>query len=194
MNLRVSILIVGATAVALLLGFAGVVVVGKVAQALRSAATSETARQEFVAKWRPPRELTMARLLPDRVGDSSVTSRVEIAQWTNVGVDLAAVRGVYANPAGLTVEVVAARTRPESEAADRETVVASLKARLDRQSGTKTVITLGDRWQASASEPPERLDLWALPGWLILFRSDREIPLPFTKGYLEAIAEPQTRL
>ncbi len=192
MNLRASILIVGATAVALMLGFVGVVLVGKVAQAMRSAVTSEAARQQFVSKWRPPGELTMARLLPDRVGQLSVTSRVEIARWTNVGVDLAAVRGVYAAPAGLTVEVVAARTRPESVAEDREAVVASLRGRLDRQTGAKTFLSSGDRWQFSVSEPPERLDLWALPGWLILFRSDRDIPIPFTKAYLEAIAEPPT--
>jgi hypothetical protein len=108
-------------------------------------------------------------------------------------VDLAAVRGVYTAPAGLTVEVIAAKTRPETEAADRDKVVAHLKARLDQQTGVKTFRQINDRWQSSVNEPPEELDLWALPGWLILFRSDREIPLPFTRSYLEAIAEPEGR-
>lgn len=171
------------------MGFLGVVVVGKLAQAMREAVTGEAARQQFVAKWRPPRELKLERMLPDRLGEMVVSSRVEIPRWTNVGVDLAAVRGVYTAPAGLTVEVIAARTRPGTEMPDRATVVGSLEARLGAQKGTKTVVRLNDRWQMSVSDPPERLDLWALPGWLILFRSDRDIPLPFTRSYLEAIAE-----
>lgn|GEM_PF-2919921 len=190
MNLRTLLIIVGVTAGALGLGFVGVVVMGKVAQSMRAAVTNEAARQQFVAKWRPPRELALDRLLPDRLGELAATSRVEIPRWTNVGVELAAVRGVYTAPAGLTVEVIAAKTRPETEAADRETVAASLKARLEHQSGTKTILRVNDRLQISVKNPPEELDLWALPGWLILFRSDREIPLPFTRSYLQAIAEP----
>lgn len=193
MNTRALSIIVGLTALALGLGFVGVIVMGKVAQSMRAAVTSEAARQQFIAKWRAPRDLVMDRLLPDRLGELVATSRVEIPSWTNVGVDLAAVRGVYTAPAGLTVEVIAAKTRPESEAADREKVVANLKARLDQHSGVKTLRQINDRWQSSVKEPPEELDLWALPGWLILFRSDREIPLPFTRSYLEAIAEPEGR-
>lgn len=191
MNLRTSILVVLATALALALGLAGVVVVGKIAQSMRASVTSEMARQAFVRGWSPPRELSLDRLLPDRIGELSVTSRVSILRWTNVGVNLAAVRGVYVAPSGLTVEVIASQTRSETEALDRATVAGNLKARLEKQNGTKTFLQLNDRWQMSSQLPPEELDLWGLPGWLILFRSDREIPLPFTRTYLQKIAQPE---
>lgn len=189
-NLRTSIIIVSVTAAALALGFLGVIVVGKVAQTMRAAVTSEAARQEFVATWRPPRGLSVDRLLPERIGDMVTTNRGGFSRWTETGLDLSGVRGTYIARAGLTVEVIACSTRPDTEQTDRESAASSLRASMEGRSGTKRYLQVNNRWQMSSTQPPEYLDLWGLPGWLILFRSNQEIPLPFMRSYLETIAEP----
>ena len=190
MSLRTSLILVAVTAGILGLGFVGVVILGKAAQAMRSAVTSETARQQFVAKWRSPTALSPQVLLPERIGTMTATNRTSFDRAPELGVNLPGVRGIYAMPQGLEVEILACQTRSESEAADREAAVDALKRTQDKRAGTKTFFRLNDRCVYSASQPSERGELWMLPGWLILFRSDREIPLPFVRAYLEAIAEP----
>jgi len=190
MSLRTSLILVAVTAGILGLGFVGVVILGKAAQAMRSAVTSESARQQFVAKWRSPRVLSTQALLPERVGGMVATNRSSFERASEWGVPLPGVRGVYVAPQGWEVEIWVCQTRSETEGADRETVVDALKRSQDKRSGTKTFFRLNDRCVYSASQPAERGELWMLPGWLILFRSDREIPLPFVRTYLEAIEEP----
>ncbi len=190
MRLRSSLIIVSVTALVLALGFLAVAILGRMAQSLRAAVTSEAARQEFVARWRPPRTLSVDGILPERLADMVSTNRVAFSRWEEAGSDLAGVRGAYVGPRGETVEVVACPTSPETEAKDKNTVVAALTAALERRPGTKFLSQVNDRWRFSSSDPTEDVELWALPGWLILFRSDQEIPLPFIRSYLEAIAEP----
>lgn len=190
MTLRTSLIVIAVTAAILALGFVGVVVLGKAAQAMRSVVTSESARQQFVAKWRAPKTLSTQALLPERIGVMTSTNRTSFERAPELGVNLPGVRGVYAMPQGPEVEVLACQTRPETEAADREAAVDALKRKQDNRSGTKTFFRINDRCVYSLSQPAESGELWMLPGWLILFRSDREIPLPFVRTYLEAIAEP----
>lgn len=190
MTLRTSLIVIAVTAAIFALGLVGVVVLGKAAQAMRSVVTSESARQQFVAKWKPPKTLSTQALLPERIGVMTVTNRESFERMPELGVNLPGVRGVYAMPQGPEVEILAFQTRPETEAADREAAVDALKRKQDSRSGTKTFFRINDRCVYSASQPAESGELWMLSGWLILFRSDREIPLPFVRTYLEAIAEP----
>ena len=80
--------------------------------------------------------------------------------------------------------------RPENESMDRERAAEGLQGDATGRGGLRQVFRVNDHWRMSSSEPPEHLQLWGLPGWSILFRSEKEIPLPFMRTYLEAIAEP----
>ncbi|MBL9126485.1 MAG: hypothetical protein JNL97_02500 [Verrucomicrobiales bacterium] len=195
MNLRTLWIVVGATAAVLAVGLVGVVAVGKLAQKVRVAVTSEAARQQFVARWKPPKTPTPESLAPERVGAWKASRREESARWDDVGLDRSVVRVVYVPAAGKgpEVEVVACRMAAATEAADRERAGEALGKRGEGRGGMRRVVRLNDRWQWSSGEPPEEIQLWALPGWLIGFRSEAEIPLPLMRGYLEAIAEPEER-
>jgi len=182
--------VVVATATVLGVGFVGVLWLGRTAQALRTAVTSEAARQEFVARWRPPKVMDAERLVPERVGAWVGSPAEMLTEWKDAGLAVGAMRGVYKPAAGPSVEVTVCRLSPEREREDRERAASVLKEGLARRGGSHTVVHVQDRWQMSSSEPPERLELWGLPGWLVLFRSEAEIPLPFVRTYLLAIAEP----
>lgn len=183
MKTRTALMVVVATGGVLLLGLLGVVAVGRGLQRLRDHLSSETMRQQFVERWRPPAEATRAALVPARVGLHALAGAEEVPKLEAPAVNLPGLRATYTRPGSPPIEVFAARANElEAEAVFRRT-----RDAFQTRTGMKTAIEVNGRLRLSMGPPDETVELWSMKGWLLLFRSAGELDASFIRSYLMAI-------
>lgn len=188
MKTRTAILIALVTAVAMGLGFLGVLVIGRLAQNLRASATNELARQAFVAQWQPPADRQLSTLFPPTVAGLSVSSpshRVVIPEWE---LDLPGASAAYAAPTGEPIRVFVGQFND----LERDTLLQRAKTPPTENSALRTMLELPGRLRVDSREPRESYEIWTLGAWTFVFRSQDPLPAEFIRAYLTAIAGRST--
>lgn len=190
MKTRTALLIALATAVAMGLGFLGVLVIGRLAQSLRASATTELARQAFVAQWQPPTDLQLSTLFPATVAGlaaSSLSNRIVIPDWE---LDLPGASATYSAPNGEPIHVFVGQFTD----LERDTLLQRAKApqAANPTQGLRTLLELPGRLRVDSSDPRESYEIWTLGRWTFVFRSPGSMPAEFIRAYLTAIAGRST--
>lgn len=186
MNTRTATLIVLVTAGILAAGFLIVIGVGRGLQALQRSAASEAARQEFVARWRPPAAPTPDRLFPARVQGRTNSPPETHPSLTEPALQLPVLRSVYEADGLTSIEVYACPAQPREAEAVRQRTREVFAGR----SGSTSMAQVNNRLRLSSSQPPQFVEIWEMPGWLFFFRSPAELPTDFIRDYLAAVAAP----
>lgn len=187
MKTRSALLVVLATAAVLGCGLIGAVLVGKGLQSIRASLTSETARQQFVAQWRPPASVAPTLVFPDSVVGFRRALDNPLEKWRDPDLGLSPIRARYERPTKADVEVFVCQATPEQAKAVLERTKDSFKGRSGKTSAMQTSLQTHDRLQLSSSDPQESVEIWTLHGWLFLFRSTAEVDPTFIRAYLASI-------
>ena len=187
MKTRSALLVVLATAAVLGCGLLGAIFVGKAFQSLRNSLTSEAARQQFVAQWRPPASVSPTLVFPDSVVGFRRALDNPLEKWRDPNLDLDPIRARYERPTKADVEVFACQATPEQAKSVLDRTKDTFKARSGKTSAMQTSLQTHDRLQLSSSDPQESVEIWTLHGWLFLFRSTAVIDPAFIRAYLSAI-------
>lgn len=187
MKTRTAALVVLVTGAILAVGFLVVLGVGRLAQKFRQTVTSESARLEFVARWRPPAAFEPGLVFPAVIQGRTAAPPETNPRLTDPALDLPGLRSVYTNQAGAApIEVFVCQPRPmEAEAIRQRT-----RETFSRRPGSTSVVQLNDRLRLHSSQPAQWVEVWELSGWLFFFRSETEIPTDFIRDYLGALAKP----
>jgi hypothetical protein len=187
MKTRTAVVVVLVMGVVLALGFLVVLGVGRLAQKVRAGLASETARQEFVSRWRPPASFAPERVFPATVQGRTVSAVETNPVLTDPALDLPGFRAVYAGGEGVSaIEVFVGQPRPMEAEAIRQRTREAFASR----GGATSVVQMNDRLRLTRSQPPATVEIWELQGWLFFFRSEADIPAAFIRDYLTALAAP----
>lgn len=183
MKPRSAALVVLATAGVLFGGLLAVIIVGRVFQAVHRQLTAETARQQFVAQWRPPADLSPAAVLPQNAGGRVLVPEETREKLTDPALGLVTTRGLYTVGGKPDIEVFVCR----ATAAEAGAVFQRTRGVFSDRGGTTSALEHNGRLRLSSSEPRETVELWFLQDHLFFFRAKGELEAPFIRTYLSAI-------
>lgn len=187
MKTRTAVVVVLVTAGVLALGFLGVIIIGRLAQRVRTGLASEAARQQMIARWRAPAAFEADRLFPQSVQGRAAGPTEQHPQLTNPALEFPGLRAEYSAADGTApIEVLVGRPSPT----ESESIRQRLREAFSGRSGSTSVVRVNNRLRLSSSQPPETIELWDLQGWVFLFRSPADIPPEFIRDYLGAISAP----
>ena len=186
MKTRTMALVVLATAGVLAVGLVGVILLGRLLQGVREELSTETARQQFVAQWRPPLELSEHAVFPPRIDGHAVGVAEVNPVLTAPALELAGVRTTYTRPGAPAVEVFVARAND----LEAQAVFQRMREAFRGRSGSRLVVEVPGRLRLSAGAAGEleTVEVWSLQGWLLIFRAKGELDAGFIRAYLVAVA------
>lgn len=189
MKTRTAAMVVVAIGAIFALGLLGVVILGRVVQGVRERLSTESARQQFVAQWRPPEELSVHAVFPARVAGYAAGDLEAEAKPTTPVLALPGVQATYSQPGVAPIQVFVAQAN-ELEA---EAVFQRFREEFSRRSGVATSVSVPGRLRLSGNAPAETVEVWSLQGWLLVFRCPEELDAGFIRSYLVAIAGRSAR-
>lgn len=184
MTLRRSLLVVLATAVLLAAGFLFVVGFGRAVQFLRDRASSESARQQFLARWQPPENPQPGTLFPNRVLGWSLESTTNRLAMREPDFELPGARAIYQSPALGSIEVGVTWAEDPGATA----IFEQARRAFEGRDGGGLFLQVNDRLRLRSRQPDETLEVWSIRDWVFLFRGPGELPADFIRAYLDAIS------
>lgn len=186
MKARTVLILIGVMAGIMALGFVGVLLVVRTAHAVRREYMSESARQVFVSRWKPPISTNVETILPRAINGYEREVAEDAGTFLNPDLGRAGARGTYQRAGRTPIEVFVTRpTELESEA-----LVTRVRQHYDGQTrtGTKLITQVPGRLRIEVSGPAETVEVWTLAGWLFVFRSPGELEAEWIRSYLATLS------
>lgn len=184
MKTRTAFILVLVTGAIMLVGFVGVALVVRGARALRQAYMTETARQEFVGRWKPPVQSDTETVLPRAVQGFDRETADEAVPWQNPDLGLTGTRGVYQRPGRTPVEVFIAHPTP----LETEAILKRVRDHYEGRTGSRSQIQVPGRLRIEIRPPLETIEVWTIQGWLFVFRSSGELEADWIRAYLTTLS------
>ncbi|MCC6234195.1 MAG: hypothetical protein IT580_16245 [Verrucomicrobiales bacterium] len=186
MKTRPVLLIAGVTAALFVGALLLAILLGRTLQSARAQANSETARAQFVARWRPPTLRPGISPLPPQVRGRLATNQTTQVRLPDLGLDLPGWSASYGTPGADTIDVLAL----PPGTTDPAPLFARVQQDYDASPGNQALLRASDRVRLSRVSPQRVLDIWTLHGWIFVFSAPTDPGTDFIRACLEGVSAP----